>query len=113
MVAANINHPSIIAQELLEQGESYREESRPVYERLAQTLRDANDGRLVTRLPSPLATSTSILSTSLASMPTGWYPDWLTVKPQLASSICFNQRKMNAVWIAACYRPRRQTDDHF
>jgi beta-glucuronidase len=78
MTQSSFNHPSIIIWGFLNEGESFRDSSRPVYECLVQTLRDADDGRLVTSACNHPLTCQNLHLYDLISinMYPGWYPDW-------------------------------------
>jgi beta-glucuronidase len=48
MIRASINHPAVILWGFLNEGESQRPESQPIYEQLAACVRDEDDSRLLT-----------------------------------------------------------------
>ena len=78
MVQASFNHPSIIMWGFLNEGDSFMESSRPVYEHLAQTLREAEDGRIVTYACNHPMNCLNLDLVDLISINAypGWYPDW-------------------------------------
>jgi len=78
MVQTSFNHPSVIIWGLLNEGDSFHESSRPVYEELTATLRSANDGRLVTYACNHPFACRNLDLVDLVSINVypGWYPNW-------------------------------------
>jgi beta-glucuronidase len=78
MIDASFNHPSVIMWGFLNEGDTFMESSRPVYERLSAFLRSANDGRVITYACNHPFKCWNLDLADLISinMYPGWYPQW-------------------------------------